>query len=397
MSVIENDFLTGESMLLQMGPQHPSTHGVLRCVVELDGEVVKNITPVIGYLHRSKEKIAENRTYHQFLPHVDRLDYLAPMSNNIAYIMAVEKLLGIEITPRCKYLRTILAELARISSHLLWLGTSALELGAMTVFMYTFREREKIYDLFEEISGARFTVSYMRAGGVAREIPDGWLNRVLEFTDYFPKKWKDYHDLLTENEIFLQRTVGIGKISGDDAIDLGITGPILRASGIAYDIRKNLPYLAYNDVDWEMVVGTQGDVYERYLVRMKEMLESNKIIRQCCEKMPDGPINIDNNKFIYPPRERIYSTMEDLIHHFLIAQEGYTAPAGEVYFSIEAPKGELGFYIVSDGGQRPYRLRIRPPSFVNLQGLRQMCVGHFLADVVAIIASIDIVLGEVDR
>ncbi len=395
--IIEKDFLTSESMILQMGPQHPSTHGVLRCVVELEGEVVKDITPVVGYLHRSKEKIAENRTYLQFIPHVDRLDYLSPMSNNIAYIMTIEKLLGIDITPRCKYLRTILAELARISSHLLWLGTSALELGAMTVFMYTFRERETIYDLFEEISGARFTVSYMRVGGVSRDIPEGWLNRVLAFADDFPKKWQDYHDLLTENEIFLERTVGIGKLNPNEAINLGITGPTLRASGVSYDIRKDNPYLAYPELDWEPVVGTKGDVYERYLVRMKEMLVSNNIIKQCLEKIPEGPINIDNNKYVYPPRERIYQSMEDLIHHFLLAQEGFATPPGEVYFSIEAPKGELGFYINSDGGQRPYRMKIRSPSFVNLQALKTMSIGHMMADLVAIIASIDVVLGEVDR
>ena len=395
--ITEKDFLTPETLFLQMGPQHPSTHGVLRCILELDGEVVKDITPVVGYLHRGKEKIAESRTYHQFLPHVDRLDYLSPMSNNVAYVMAIEKLCDIDVTTRCKYLRTILAELARISSHLLWLGSAALELGAMTIFMYTFRERETIYDLFEEISGARFTVSYMRVGGVSRDAPSGWIERVLAFVDDFPKKWNDYHTLLTENEIFLRRTVGIGKIDKKDAVDLGLTGPNLRASGVPYDIRKDRPYLVYDDIDWEVAVGTQCDVYERYLVRMKEMLESAKIIRQCCERFPSGPVNIDNNKFIYPPRERIYSTMEDLIHHFLLAQEGFIPPAGEVYFSIEAPKGELGFYFFSDGTQRPYRMKIRSPSFVNLQGLKKMCVGHLIADVVAILGSIDIVLGEVDR
>lgn len=395
--IIEKDFLSGDTMILQMGPQHPSTHGVLRCIVTLEGEEVIDIDPVIGYLHRSKEKIAENRTYLSFIPHTDRLDYLSPMSNNIAYIMTLEKMLGIEITPRCKYLRTILAELARISSHLVWLGTGALELGALTVLVLTFNEREKIYDLFEEISGARFTVSYMRVGGAARDIPEGWIDRVLKFTDSFMPAWKNCHDLLTSNEIFLSRTVGIGKLSAKDALDLGVTGPVLRASGVNYDLRKDIPYLAYPELEWKTYVGSKGDVYERYLLRMNEILESVNIIRQCCKNMPGGSVNIDNNKYVYPPRERIYNTMEDLIHHFLLAQEGFTMPEGEVYNSIESPKGELGFYLVSDGSQKPYRLKIHSPSFTNLQALKKMCESHLLADVVAIIASLDIVLGEVDR
>ncbi len=386
-----------EMMTLNMGPQHPSTHGVLRLIIDLEGEVVRKITPIIGYLHRGKEKTAEVKTYHQFIPYTDRLDYLSPMSNNYAFVSTVEKLLGIEVTPRATYLRTLLCELARISSHLLWLGSQAMELGAATVFLYIFRERETIYDLFEAISGHRFTVSYMRVGGVARDIPDGWLEKVQAFTDDFPKRVTEYEDILTLNEIFLQRTKGVGMISAADAIDLGLTGPSLRASDVRWDIRKSNPYLVYGELDWEMAVGTGCDVYERYLVRIEEMRQSNRIVQQCIERMPDGPVNIDNPKIIYPPRENVHKSMEDLIHHFMLAYEGFRAPEGEVYNSIEAPKGELGFYIYSDGSNKPYRLKIRAPSFVNLQSLAKMCKGRLFADVVAVIGSLDIVLGESDR
>lgn len=395
---VEHNYPTGEIMTLNMGPQHPSTHGVLRLELELEGETVMSIRPHVGYLHSGKEKIAESKTYHKFIPYTDRLDYLSPMANNYAFVTGVEKLLEIEETERCKYLRTILCEMARISSHLLWLGTHAMEIGAMTVFLYTFREREKLYDLFEEICGARFTVSYMRVGGVARPIPEGWLDRVRGFVNEFPDRHQEYSDLLTMNDIFVYRTRGIGKISRQDAIDLCLTGPSLRASGVAWDIRKANPYLVYDRVDWKLITAEEGDCYARYQVRMAEMLESTRIIQQCLDQIPkDGPLNIDNPKVMYPPRDRVKKSMEDLIHHFLLASEGLKTPAGEVYRPIEASKGELGFYIFTEGGPKPYRLHIRSPSFVNLQSLPIMSVGSMIADVVAVIGSLDLVLGEIDR
>lgn len=398
--VVEQTYSNLESMTINMGPQHPSTHGVLRIILELDGENVTKATPVMGYLHRAKEKHAEFKTYHQFIPYTDRMDYLSPMSNNAAFVGTVEKALGIEITPRCKYLRTLLCELARISSHLLWLGTGALELGAMTIFMWTFAEREKIYDIYEFISGARFTVSYMRVGGVARADYPEWRNRVREFLDGFPPVLDEVEDMLNENEIFVQRMVGIGKISGQDALSLGLTGPSLRGSGIDWDVRRDTPYLAYEEFDWDVAVETEGDCMARYFVRIKEMRESYKLCRQALDKLEqytDESVNIDNPKIIFPPKENVKKSMEDLIHHFLLASEGLKVPEGEVYHSIEAPKGELGFYLVADGGPRAYRLGIRSPSFNNLAGIDQMCRGMLLADVVAIIASLDPVLGEVDR
>ncbi len=395
--IIEKDVNTLEALTINMGPQHPSTHGVLRLVLEVDGEVIVDIKPVMGYLHRAKEKHAEVKTYHQFIPYTDRMDYLAPMMNNIAYVMTVEKALGIEITRRCKYLRMILGELSRISSHLLWLGSNALELGAMTPFLYQFREREKIYDLFEWIAGARFTVSFMRVGGVMRDAYPEWLRRVREFVDGFPKALKEIEILLNENEIFVQRTAGIGKITGKQCIDFGLTGPAMRASGIEADLRRDTPYLAYDEVEFKVPVETEGDCMARYLVRIQEMYEAHKIVVQCLEKFPDGPVNIDNPKVIYPPRKQLKKSMEDLIHHFLLASEGFRVPEGEVYHAVEAPKGELGFYLVSDGGRTAYRLGIRSPSFNNLQALREMCVGHMISDVVAIVASLDPVLGDVDR
>lgn len=396
--IVEHDYPTGEIMSLNMGPQHPSTHGVLRLMLELEGETVLSVKPIVGYLHSAKEKLAEAKTYHKFIPYTDRLDYLSPMANNTAFVMSVEKLLGVEITERCKWLRMILCELARISSHLLCIGTHAMELGAMTVFLYTFRERETLYDIFEEICGARFTVSYMRVGGVGRDYSPKWLDMVHEFVEDFPKKWADYNDLLTMNDIFVMRTRGVGAISKERAIDLSLTGPSLRGSGVNWDLRKSNPYLYYDKVDFEVPVETAGDVYARYLCRMREMLESIRIIKQCLEKLPkDGPINIDNPKVIYPPRDRIKKSMEDLIHHFLLATDGMYVPPGEAYAPIEASKGELGFYIHSLGGHRPNRLKIRSPSFVNLQSLNPMAEGSLIADVVAVIGSIDLVLGEIDR
>lgn len=395
---IEHEYPNGEIVALNMGPQHPSTHGVLRLMLEIEGESVLDIKPMVGYLHSGKEKLAEAKTYHKFIPYTDRLDYMSPMANNFAFVGCVEKLLGVEVTERCKYLRTILCEMAHISSHLLWLGTHGMELGAMTVFLYTFREREVLYDLFEEISGARFTVSYMRVGGVARDIPPGWLEKVRAFIDDFPKKHRDYSDLLTMNDIFIARTRGIGAISRDDSVNLCLTGPSLRASGVPWDLRKTNPYLVYDRLEFNIPTRTEGDCYARYEVRMEEMLESCKIIRQCLEQIPrEGPLNIDNPKVIFPPRERLKKSMEDLIHHFLLASDGLTVPPGEAYHAIEASKGELGFYIVSAGGHRPYRCKIRSPSFVNLQSLGKMSEGGLIADVVAVIGSLDLVLGEIDR
>ncbi|MCB0221314.1 MAG: NADH-quinone oxidoreductase subunit D [Chrysiogenetes bacterium] len=398
--VVEKTYSNLESMTINMGPQHPSTHGVLRIILELDGEIVTGLETVVGYLHRAKEKHGEFKTYHQFIPYTDRMDYLSPMSNNTAYVMTVEKALGIEITPRCKYLRTLLCELARISSHLLAVGTGALELGAMTIFMWGFTEREKLYDIFEFISGARFTVSYMRVGGVMRPDYPEWRARVREFLNGFLPVVDEMEAMLNENEIFLERLKGIGIVSGEDAISLGLSGASLRGSGVDWDIRRDTPYLAYEEVDWEVAVETAGDCLARYFVRIKEMREAHRI---CCqvldllERHSSDPVNIDNPKVIFPPKERVKKSMEDLIHHFLLASEGFKVPEGEVYHSIEAPKGELGFYLMADGGPKAYRLGIRSPSFTNLQGLNSMCQGMLLADVVAIIASLDPVLGEVDR
>jgi NADH-quinone oxidoreductase subunit D len=397
---VERTYENMELLALNMGPQHPSTHGVLRLVVELEGETVVSLRPVVGYLHSGKEKIAEVKTFQQFIPYTDRLDYLSPMACNTAFVMTIEKLLDIDVTMACKFLRTILCELARISSHCVYYGAHGLELGASSTFMYSFRDREYIYDLFEQICGARFTVSYMRVGGVwvARGgLPEGWLDGVRKFIDYFPNALDDYERLLTQNEIFLQRTWGIGRISGRDAVAMGLSGPNLRASGVPWDIRKSHPYLIYDQLDWNMIVEEGCDCYARYVVRMKEMRESVKIIRQCLDSWPGGPLNIDNPKIMYPPRERLTHSMEALIHHFLLASEGFPTPVGEVYCAIENSKGEFGFYLVSDGMSKAYRLKIRAPSFLATQALDRMCRGALLADVVAIIGSLDIVLGDVDR
>ncbi len=398
--VVETSVTSIESMTLNMGPQHPSTHGVLRVVLELDGETINKATSHLGYLHRAKEKHAEFKTFHQFIPYTDRMDYLAPMSNNTAFVMTCEKALGLEITARCKYLRTLLCELARISAHLLWLGTGALELGAMTVFLWSFTQREKLYDIFEWISGARFTVSYMRVGGVARADYPEWHRMVREFLDQYLEAQAELEAMLNENEIFLGRTVDVGRISKEDAIGMSLSGPSLRASGADWDIRKDTPYLAYEEFDWDVPTETAGDCFARYLIRMKEMKESWKIANQALEallKHQNEPVNIDNPKIMFPPKERVKKSMEDLIHHFLLASEGFKIPPTEVYSAIESPKGELGFFLKTDGGPKAYRLGIRSPSFINLQCLEQMSIGHTIADIVAIIASLDPVMGEVDR
>jgi NADH-quinone oxidoreductase subunit D len=384
-------------MVINMGPSHPSTHGGLRLVVTLDGETVKAVRPYVGYLHRGMEKIAEGMTYTQFIPYTDRLDYLAPLSNNVAYIMAVEKLMGITVPPRARVIRVMCCEIARISAHLLWLGTGALDLGAATVFFHTFRERETLYNIIESLTGARLTTSYPRVGGLSSDLPAGWTDQVRRFVDSFPKALDELDALLTGNQIWMKRTQGIGIIRADEAIALGLTGPNLRGSGVAYDVRKSEPYLEYEEYDFEVPIGETGDVYDRYLVRFEEMRQSVRILDQALERLPDGPINIDDPRIVLPPKERVLRKMEELIQQFMIVTEGFQAPPGEIYHAIEAPKGELGFFIRSVGDKSPYRLHIRSPSFISLQAIERMSVGGLVSDLVAVIASLDPVMGEVDR
>jgi NADH-quinone oxidoreductase subunit D len=384
-------------MVINMGPQHPSTHGVLRLVLELDGEKVVKCTPHLGYLHSGKEKIAEAKSFHQFIPYTDRLDYLAPMSNNVAYAQTVEKLLEIEIPPRAKHIRVLVAELARISSHLLAIGTMAMDVGAYTMFFHTFREREDLYNLFEMLCGSRLTTSYTRIGGVDQDRPPGFIDRCRTFVETFPAKIEEYDKLLTRNRIWIDRTRGVGVISAEEAIDLGFTGPNLRASGVALDLRRAEPYLLYDELDFEVPLGTTGDCYERYLIRMAEMRESTKIVRQVLDRMPSGEIQLRDPRVMLPAKDQVLTRMEDLIHHFMLVIEGMRPPPGEVYCAIEAPKGELGFYLVSDGGKSAYRLKIRAPSFVALQALPTLVEGRFLSDVVVIVGSLDPVMGEADK
>ncbi|MEX2381463.1 MAG: NADH dehydrogenase (quinone) subunit D [Opitutales bacterium] len=387
-----------ETMALNMGPSHPSTHGVLRLVLELDGEVVTKCDPVLGYLHRGDEKIAENMTYNQFVPYTDRLDYLAPLANNVAYALAVEKLAALEVPPRCQAIRALVCEMSRISAHLLGIGAFAMDTGAMTVFLYTFTEREKLYTLFEELTGARFTTSYTRIGGLSRDMPEGWLGRVEAFCDQFLPVLDEISGLLTRNRIFVDRTQGIGIISAEDALAYGLTGPNLRASGVDTDLRKDLPYSGYENYEFDVPIGTKGDCYDRYLVRMEEMRQSVRIIRQIVKKMPDGLWYNDEAKKIFaPPKDKVMTRMEELIQNFMLVTEGPQMPAGEVYFEAENPKGALGFFIVSKGGGVPYRLKIRAPSFCNLSILPKVAVGSMIADLVSILGSLDFVMGECDR
>jgi NADH-quinone oxidoreductase subunit D len=395
----EVEDLHGEKMVLNMGPSHPATHGVLRLLLELDGEIITKCDPDCGYLHRGDEKIAENMTYTQFIPYTDRLDYLAPLSNNVAYAMAVEKLLGIEkqLPPRCQYIRTICCELGRIQAHLLGLGAFAMDVGAMTVFLHTFQEREKIYDLCEALTGARFTTSYTRIGGLSRDIPPGWTNQLRKFLDEVVVNFDESEKLLTRNRIFVDRTKDIGVISKEDAIDYGLTGPNLRGSGMDFDLRKAHPYLVYDQLEFDVPVGTVGDCYDRYLVRMEEMRQSVRILRQCLDKLPDGPINVPDGKVVLPPKDKVLTSMEELIHQFLLVTQGVNCPPGEVYFGAENPKGELGFYINSRGGGTPHRMKIRSPSFVNISILHKLMPGHMVSDTVSILGSLDFVMGECDR
>jgi NADH-quinone oxidoreductase subunit D len=388
-----------DTMTINMGPQHPSTHGVLRLILTIEGETVVKAVPDIGFLHTGIEKTAEAKTYHQALVLTDRMDYLAPLNNNLGYSLAVEKLLGIEdeINDKIKYVRVLLAELQRIASHLVWLGTSALDLGAQSMFLYCFREREMILDVFEYISGVRMMTSYICPGGLQAELPPGFDQKVRAFTHDFPDRLQEYHDLLTNNQLWLERTKGIAPLSVKDALAYGASGPVLRGSGVVWDLRKAFPYSGYEQFDFDIPVGTNGDVYDRYLVRMLEMEESLKIVNQALEGMPAGSHRVNNPKITPPPKWQITGSMEALIHHFKLYTEGYRPPLGEVFVRTESPKGELGFYIVSDGTAKPYRMHVRGASFANLEVLPLMVKGQLLSDVVAAIGSIDIVLGEVDR
>ena len=389
--------MIGEKMTLNMGPSHPATHGVLRLVLELDGELVTKATPDLGYLHRGDEKIAENMQYNQFVPYTDRLDYLAPLANNVAYALAVEKLMGWELPPRGKALRVICCEMARISAHLLGLGAFAMDTGALSVFMYTFTEREKIYNLIEQLTGARFTTSYTRIGGQIRDLPETFPAQLRKFLEEVGPVIEEVDGLLTRNRIFVDRTRDVGVITKEQAIAFGLTGPNLRGSGVDHDLRKKHPYLDYEKYDFEVAVGSTGDCYDRYLVRLEEMRQSVRILNQVLDTIPDGPINVVDGKNILPPKQSVMMKMEELIHHFIVVTQGIEAPPGEIYFGAENPKGELGFYINSRGGGVPHRLKIRAPSFVNLSILPTVLPGHMMSDVVSILGSMDFVMGECDR
>jgi len=384
-------------MTLNMGPQHPSTHGVLRLVLDLDGETIVASQPDIGYLHTGIEKEFEVKNYQQAVTLTDRIDYLAPLSNNLCYCLAVEKLLAIEIPPMAQWTRVMLTELTRLNSHLVWLGTHAIDIGAMSVFLYCFREREDILRIFEMYSGQRMMTSYFRIGGLALEPPRGWQKRVKSFIDVFPSRVDEYEELLTNNRIWIGRTKGVGRISIEDMLDLGVTGPMLRAAGLQWDIRKSQPYSSYEKFDFEIPTRTENDVYARYLVRIEEMRQSSRIVKQALEGMPESRWTADAPHVVLPEREKMKTQMEALIYHFKIVTEGFRVPAGEVYQTIESPRGEVGYYVVSDGTAKPYRVHVRGPSFGNLQAIPCMIQGTLIADVIASIGSMDFVLGDADR
>jgi len=384
-------------MILNMGPQHPSTHGVLRVLLEIDGENVVRLMPDIGYLHTGIEKTCEAKFYQQVVPLTDRIDYLCPLTNNLCYVLAVEKLLGLEIPPKAQWMRVLLNELTRINSHLVWLGTHAMDIGAMTVFLYCFREREEILKMFEMVAGQRMMTSYFRVGGLALEPPIGFFDRVRDFAGYFPEKVDEYENLLTGNPIWLMRTKGVACMTAEDAIALGATGPTLRGSGVDIDLRRDMPYSSYEKFQFKVPVSGEGDVFARYMCRVLELRESIGIVRQALDGMPEGSIKADAPGIVLPDREKMKTQMESLIYHFKIITEGFAVPAGEVYQAVESPRGEMGYYIVSDGTAKPYRVHMRSACFANLQTLAKMCEGRLLADVVAAIGSIDIVLGEIDR
>jgi NADH-quinone oxidoreductase subunit D len=385
------------TMELNMGPQHPSTHGVLRLVLDLDGEVVRECRPDIGYLHTGFEKDFERHNYQQCIPYTDRMDYLAPLFNNLGFSLAVERLLGIEVPPRAQYLRVIMCELTRIASHLIWYGTSALDLGATTPFLYAWRDREKILDINELVSGVRMHTSFIRVGGLLADVPAEFHDMVEDFVKTFPRLVDEHEVLITKNPIWRERTIGLGVITAEDAIAYGASGPVLRGSGVPYDLRKAQPYSSYDHFDFDIPIATHGDVYDRYLVRMQEMRESVRIIEQAFNRLPDGPVNTSDRRVALPPRNELNTSMESLIYHFKHVTEGFRPPRGQVYQAVESPRGELGFYIVSDGSNRPYRCKVRAPSFSNLSALPHMVRNELIADVVAVIGSIDILLGDVDR
>jgi NADH-quinone oxidoreductase subunit D len=397
---VERPAFGEEHMLVNIGPQHPATHGVLRLVVELEGETVKRVIPHIGYLHSGFEKLGEYRHYNQIVPLTDRTDYLSPMANNVCLALAAEKLMGIRITERCTVLRVIACELSRIISHLVWVGTTGIDLGAYTPFLWSFYERERVYDLQEQWTGARLTTSLTRVGGMMADVPEGWAGRLREFCRTFPGTLREVDTMFTRNAIWIGRTAGVGAISADEAINYSLSGPMLRASGVPYDVRKDRPYLDYQTYDFDVPVGEHGDVYDRYLVRMEEMVQSVRILEQALdrlEQLEGAPLNVADPRVILPPKHRAMSDMEAMIFHFKQVMEGVPAPAGEAYLGIENPKGELGYYFVSDGSAKPVRWRIRPPSFINLACLPKLCEGVLLSDVIAINASVDIVMGEIDR
>ncbi len=384
-------------MILNMGPQHPSTHGVLRVLLEIDGETVVRIMPDIGFLHTGIEKTCEAKFYQQVVPLTDRIDYLCPMTNNLCYVLAVEKLLGLEIPPKAQWMRVLMNELTRINSHLVWLGTHAMDIGALTVFLYCFREREEVLKMFEMISGQRMMTSYFRVGGLALEPPLGFFERVGEFAGYFAEKIDEYENLLTGNPIWMMRTKGVARLTAEDAIALGASGPTLRGSGVDIDLRRDMPYSGYENFNFKVPVAQEGDVFARYMCRVRELRESNEIVKQALDGMPEGPIKADAPGVVLPDREKMKTQMEALIYHFKIITEGFAVPAGEVYQAVESPRGEMGYYIVSDGTAKPYRVHMRSACLANLQTLAKMCEGGLIADVVAAIGSIDIVLGEIDR
>ncbi|HEX9564677.1 MAG TPA: NADH dehydrogenase (quinone) subunit D [Gemmatimonadaceae bacterium] len=389
--------LEGEHMLINIGPQHPATHGVLRLVLELDGETVVRCIPHVGYLHCGFEKIGEYRQYNQIIPWTDREDYLNSPGNNVAFSIGAERLFGVEVPPRCTVLRVIALELSRIMSHLVWLGTTCIDIGAFTPFLWSFQERERIYTLFEQWIGARLTTTLTRVGGMGADIPDGWMDGLRDFIRTLPKTIAEVDRMVTRHGIWVGRTIGIGALNAEEALNYGLSGPMLRASGVDYDVRKDFPYCDYETYDFEVPVGTTGDVYDRFLVRMEEMRQSVRILEQAVERLPDGPVNVDDARLILPPKSKATSEMESMIHHFKQVMEGPRPPVGETYVAVESPKGEKGYYFVSDGTPKPVRWRIRPPSFVNLSAIPKMAEGHLLSDVIAINASIDIVMGEIDR
>jgi len=389
--------LAAEHMLINIGPQHPATHGVLRLVLELDGETVVRCIPHIGYLHCGFEKIGEYRTYNQIVPWTDREDYLNSIGNNVAFVLGAERLFGLAITPRCTVLRVIAMELSRIISHLVWLGTFCIDIGAFTPFLWAFQEREAVYNLLESWVGARLTTTATRVGGMAADIPDGWMEELGKFIRHLPRTLDEVDRILTRNAIWVGRTVGLGAMSAEDAVNYGLSGPLLRASGVAYDVRKDFPYLDYETYDFDVPVGEHGDVYDRFLVRMEEMRQSVRILEQAATRLPDGPVDSADHRVVLPRKSKAMSDMESMIHHFKQVMEGPRPPIGECYVAVESPKGEKGYYMVSDGSAKPVRWRIRPPSFVNLSAIPKMVEGHLLSDVIAINASIDIVMGEIDR